>query len=115
MKFRRAAKKIIKVGTRKIGVFNVDGKYYAMLDTCPHHGASIAKAQSAALICRLMIIVMNLVWTAKSSVAHGTAGNSKSKPANVSATQNTRQNLSGHGGRRATDGYRLTPPRPDGL
>ena len=45
-----------------------------------------AKAQSAALICRLMIIVMNLVWTAKSSVAHGTAGNSKSKPANVSAT-----------------------------
>ena len=36
-------KKIIKVGTRKIGVFNEDGKYYAMLDTCPHHGASICE------------------------------------------------------------------------
>ena len=36
-------KKIVKIGSRKIGVFNVKGEYYAMLDTCPHHGASICE------------------------------------------------------------------------
>lgn len=34
-------KKVIKIGARRIGVFNVGGVYYALADKCPHQGASI--------------------------------------------------------------------------
>lgn len=31
------------VGERRIAVFNVDGKFHAIDDTCPHEGASLAE------------------------------------------------------------------------
>lgn len=35
------ARKIVQVGSRSIGVFNVGNRYYAMLNVCPHQGANI--------------------------------------------------------------------------
>ena len=35
------AKKVVRIGARRIGVFNVGGEYFALADKCPHQGASI--------------------------------------------------------------------------
>lgn len=34
-------RKIVEVGNRSIGVFNVGGRYYALRNTCPHQGAPL--------------------------------------------------------------------------
>ncbi|ALE74818.1 MULTISPECIES: Rieske (2Fe-2S) protein [unclassified Pseudonocardia] len=34
-------RKIVEIESRKVGVFNVDGEYYALLDQCPHAGAAL--------------------------------------------------------------------------
>lgn len=34
-------RKIVELEGRSIGVFNVDGEYYALLDQCPHAGAAL--------------------------------------------------------------------------
>jgi nitrite reductase/ring-hydroxylating ferredoxin subunit len=34
-------RKILQVGRASIGVFNVDGAYYAIRNICPHHGAQL--------------------------------------------------------------------------
>jgi len=52
--FRKAARiedvpagqrKMVKVGGKRIALFNIDGNYYAIDDTCTHKGASL-KARS---------------------------------------------------------------------
>jgi nitrite reductase/ring-hydroxylating ferredoxin subunit len=35
------ARKIIQVGGRSIGVFNANGNYYALRNSCPHQGAPL--------------------------------------------------------------------------
>ncbi len=35
------ARKIVQVGRASIGVFNVEGSYYALRNICPHHGAQL--------------------------------------------------------------------------
>ncbi|MGG1516294.1 Rieske (2Fe-2S) protein [Paenibacillus oryzisoli] len=35
--------KIVQVGKRSIGVYNVKGDYYAVLNYCPHQGAELCK------------------------------------------------------------------------
>ncbi|MEZ4864211.1 MAG: Rieske (2Fe-2S) protein [Caldilineaceae bacterium] len=37
------SRKIVEVGTRSIGVFNVDGQYYAIRNRCPHQGAPLCR------------------------------------------------------------------------
>lgn len=34
-------RRVVKVGARSIGVFNVGGRFYALLNICPHHGANL--------------------------------------------------------------------------
>lgn len=36
-------RRIVKIGSRSIGVFNVGGEYYAMLNVCPHQGANLCE------------------------------------------------------------------------
>ncbi|MFC9357513.1 Rieske (2Fe-2S) protein [Rhodococcus sp. NPDC057014] len=36
-------RKIIELEGRSIGVFNVDGEYYALLNQCPHAGAALCE------------------------------------------------------------------------
>ena len=35
------SRKIVDVGGRSIGVFNVEGRYHAIRNVCPHHGAPL--------------------------------------------------------------------------
>lgn len=35
--------KIIEAGKRSIGVFNVAGEFYALLNNCPHEGAELCR------------------------------------------------------------------------
>lgn len=37
--------KQVTVGGRKIALFHLDGKVYAVDDTCPHRGASLSEGQ----------------------------------------------------------------------
>ncbi|HTE61802.1 MAG TPA: Rieske (2Fe-2S) protein [Solirubrobacteraceae bacterium] len=34
---------IVEVGGRSIGIFNVDGRFYALLNRCPHQGAKLCR------------------------------------------------------------------------
>ena len=35
--------KIVEVGGRSIGVYNINGEYYAIRNVCPHQGAELCK------------------------------------------------------------------------
>lgn len=39
--FPPGSARIVEVRGRSIGVFNVDGRFYAMRNVCPHHGAPL--------------------------------------------------------------------------
>jgi 3-phenylpropionate/trans-cinnamate dioxygenase ferredoxin subunit len=41
---------IVEVAGRSIGVFNIDGKFYAFLNRCPHRGAQLCKGDVLALL-----------------------------------------------------------------
>ncbi len=36
-------RKIVEVGGRSIGVFNINGEFFALRNTCPHQGAELCK------------------------------------------------------------------------
>jgi 3-phenylpropionate/trans-cinnamate dioxygenase ferredoxin subunit len=44
------ARKLVTVGGREIGVFNVNGAFFAILNRCPHAGASLCKGRVMPLI-----------------------------------------------------------------
>jgi 3-phenylpropionate/trans-cinnamate dioxygenase ferredoxin subunit len=43
-------RKIVKVGGRSIGVFNLDGEFFALRNQCPHQGGPLCKGRLAGLI-----------------------------------------------------------------
>ena len=44
------SRKIIKVGTREIGVFNVKGNFYALRNLCPHRSGPLCKGRLRPLV-----------------------------------------------------------------
>jgi 3-phenylpropionate/trans-cinnamate dioxygenase ferredoxin subunit len=42
--------KIVTVKGRSIGVFNVAGKYYALLNKCPHQGAELCRGRISGTV-----------------------------------------------------------------
>ena len=42
--------KIVTVAGREIGLFNVDGKYFALANRCPHEGGPLCKGRRIALV-----------------------------------------------------------------
>jgi nitrite reductase (NADH) small subunit len=44
------ASKIIKVNGLEIGVFNVDGRYYALLNRCPHQGGPVCTGRISGTV-----------------------------------------------------------------
>jgi nitrite reductase/ring-hydroxylating ferredoxin subunit len=42
--------KIVEAAGRKIGVFNVNGEFYALLNRCPHGGAELCKGTVVGLV-----------------------------------------------------------------
>jgi nitrite reductase/ring-hydroxylating ferredoxin subunit len=41
--FPLGARRFVEVAGRSIGVLNIDGRYYALRNTCPHHGAPLCE------------------------------------------------------------------------
>lgn len=37
------SRRIVEIGTRSIGVFNVDGQFYALRNRCPHKGGTLCE------------------------------------------------------------------------
>jgi len=43
-------RKIVEVNGRSIGVFNVNGAYYALRNLCPHKGAELCKGRLTGML-----------------------------------------------------------------
>ena len=43
-------RKIVTIGRREIGVFNIEGAYFALRNVCPHKGAPLCKGLQRPLI-----------------------------------------------------------------
>ena len=41
---------VVRVNGREIGIFNVDGEYFAVSNRCPHEGASLCKGRIVGLV-----------------------------------------------------------------
>lgn len=41
--FPANTRRIVRVGSRSIGVFNLGGEFYALLNVCPHQGAELCE------------------------------------------------------------------------
>ena len=39
------SRRIVPVGAISVGVFNIDGRYHAVLNYCPHEGAELCKGR----------------------------------------------------------------------
>lgn len=44
------ARILVNVRGRSIGVFNVEGRFYAVLNRCPHHGGQLCKGDVIGLV-----------------------------------------------------------------
>jgi 3-phenylpropionate/trans-cinnamate dioxygenase ferredoxin subunit len=44
------AKKLVTVKGREIGIFNVDGEYFALANRCPHAGGPMCEGRIAGLV-----------------------------------------------------------------
>lgn len=43
-------RKIVTIGRREIGIFNIEGQYFALRNVCPHKGAPLCKGLQRPLI-----------------------------------------------------------------
>ncbi len=45
--------KLVEVNQKRIALFNVGGRYYALDDTCPHRGAPLSEGEleGTAVVC----------------------------------------------------------------
>ncbi|MBP1153612.1 MULTISPECIES: Rieske (2Fe-2S) protein [unclassified Paenibacillus] len=44
------SKKIIQAEGRSVGIYNIEGQYYALRNTCPHQGAELCSGITASYI-----------------------------------------------------------------
>ncbi|HET6320124.1 MAG TPA: Rieske (2Fe-2S) protein [Chloroflexota bacterium] len=44
------SRKIVDVGGRSVGVFNVRGEYFALLNRCPHQGGPLCRGNTHGLL-----------------------------------------------------------------
>ncbi len=47
---RPGGRKVVEIGGRRVGVFNVGGEYFAILDRCPHQGGSLCSGRQTGLV-----------------------------------------------------------------
>ena len=43
-------RKLVEIGGRQVGVFNVNGEYFAVLNRCPHQGGSLCSGRQTGLV-----------------------------------------------------------------
>ena len=78
-------KKLVSVKGRDIGVFNVNGEFFALLNKCPHAGASLCHGRIIGLAQADEPGQYRLSARASCCAAPGTAGSSTSAPASPGA------------------------------
>jgi 3-phenylpropionate/trans-cinnamate dioxygenase ferredoxin subunit len=44
------SRKLVKVGTREIVIFNIKGELFALSDRCPHRGGSLARGRLTGVV-----------------------------------------------------------------
>jgi 3-phenylpropionate/trans-cinnamate dioxygenase ferredoxin subunit len=47
---RPGGRKIVEIGGRTVGVFNLGGEYFAILNRCPHQGGSLCSGRQTGLV-----------------------------------------------------------------
>ena len=75
------ASKIVDIAGRSIGVFNVNGEFYALINRCPHEGAPLCIGFVLANSPRIGPVSIGWSDTANCSAVRGMAGSSTSRPA----------------------------------
>jgi nitrite reductase/ring-hydroxylating ferredoxin subunit len=43
-------RKLVKIGRRELGIYNLDGQYYALANHCPHAGGSLCEGMVTGLV-----------------------------------------------------------------
>lgn len=46
----RGSRKIVEVSGRAVGIFNIDGEYFALRNQCPHQGGPLCEGRLSGLI-----------------------------------------------------------------
>ena len=47
---RPGERRVVDVGGRSVGVFNVDGRFYALRNSCPHQGGPLCLGRTVGLV-----------------------------------------------------------------
>ena len=48
-------RRVVELGGRSVGVFRLDGDYFALADRCPHRGAPLCSEQRRRERCRARV------------------------------------------------------------
>ena len=75
-------RKIVDIGGRSIGVFNIEGEYFAIRNSCPHQGGPLCSGLVTGFLESSAPGTITTPARVKFSDAHGTVGNSTSKQDN---------------------------------
>ena len=49
-------RKLVTIAGRSIGVFNIDGEFYALRNTCPHQGGPLCQGRLTGFLMAALII-----------------------------------------------------------
>lgn len=64
--------KAVQVGKQEIALFNLEGRFYALNDFCPHRGASLAEGflEGGRVLCPLHLFDFDLATGACGNMPH---------------------------------------------
>jgi nitrite reductase (NADH) small subunit len=60
--------RVVEVGTRKIGVFNLDGQFYALPNLCPHQLGPLATGKVSGTLTARPETGYKLEWTMEGEI-----------------------------------------------
>jgi nitrite reductase (NADH) small subunit len=60
--------RVVEVGTRKIGVFNLDGQFYALPNLCPHQLGPLATGKVSGTLTARQETGYKLEWTMEGEI-----------------------------------------------
>jgi len=66
--FPENSHRVVEVGTRKIGVFNLEGKFYALPNLCPHQLGPLATGKVSGTLAAGPETDFKLQWTMEGEV-----------------------------------------------
>ena len=70
------SRRIVEIGIRSIGVFNVDNRFYAVRNLCPHQAAPLCRGTLSGTMLPADLGSTGMDWKEEYCVALGTVGSS---------------------------------------